>query len=156
MNGHVPSRRRRAMHIIGRCSSRRMPPWRPSTSSLSVCSARPTYTAIAWRGAGSVDPLEVANLITLIAFVVGLVVGTISTVLRMVSYRLRRIPLPKLIWRDLAYVGLLALVFVMVIVGRLLPELALWRQLWWVILTGLLANAGVWTYAYFELRIIDR
>jgi hypothetical protein len=105
---------------------------------------------------------ELLNLLVLVAFVGGLLLGVVSTGLRIIEHIAHHHPLPILLPRDLIVVGGLALSFLAVAVVSLLNAMhvidgqALGRQAWWVLLRATPAIVAVWTFDYFELRVIGR
>lgn len=96
---------------------------------------------------------ELVTLLSLVAFVAGLLVVVGSITLRLVRLHRAGIHLPRLIWRDVLVFGGLALTFVAIGFHTALGRP--WdNEVWWRLATGLLAGASVWLMAYYELFVI--
>lgn len=103
-----------------------------------------------------------ANAAIFIIFTTLLVVGAISTLLRSLHYRRRRLPQPVLLPRDRDLLIGLALPFVAIAAVRVFGAQGAItdgdgvNQLWWVLVTGLPPIYALGRYCWFELRVIER
>ena len=88
-------------------------------------------------------------------FAFGLVFGAASTGLRMVRLRRHGLNQPRLIWRDVLVVGLLAADFLIIAVHRV-AGLPFSDHEWFAVLTSSLAVGAVAVYGYYEWRVIGQ
>lgn len=108
------------------------------------------------------NPEAVAFIYTLagITFLIGLFVGAVSTLARVVYYRIHGTRRPRLLTRDVLVYGGLALSFGLIAGVRLLPldvRLALTTgNVGWALATSVPAVIAVIVYCYFELAVIER
>lgn len=97
-----------------------------------------------------------------VAFLVLLIVGATSTVMRSIRYRQRGLPQPVLLGRDRDLLLGLAVPFLAIGFVRLLglrdvvTDEAGRAALWWVLATGLPPVYAVARYCWFELFVIER
>lgn len=100
-------------------------------------------------------PIDVDTIygVALALFAFGLIFGTASTGLRMLSLRRRGLTQPRLIWRDILVVGLLALDFLIIAAHRV-AGLPFADHEWFAVLTSSLAVGAVAVYGYYEWRVI--
>ncbi len=99
--------------------------------------------------------VEIVTATALLLFALGLAFGAGSTIARMLRFRSRRIPQPRLIWRDVGVFGLLALAFLLIAINRALG----WQftfHLWWVVFTSVIAVAAIGIYDYYEIFVVGR
>lgn len=102
-------------------------------------------------------PIEVADAVILLAFVIGLLLAVGRLTYRLVNYSRHRQTWPRLAVRDIIAFGGLLLPFLLIlgVRGLELTEFVA-GQLWWRFLTGIPALVAVWTLVYFEWRVIER
>lgn len=107
------------------------------------------------------EAIALVSAIEVLAFWILLFVGAGTTLARVAYYRANGYRRPKLLTRDVIFMGGFALSFGLVLAARGLRSLGidtsgLGQQLWWNLLTGLPALAAVAVYVYFELFRIER
>lgn len=102
-------------------------------------------------------PIDVDAIYTVALglFAVGLLFGALSTGLRMLSLRRRKLRQPRLIWRDVTVVGLLAIDFLIVAIHRA-ADIPFADEAWFAIFTSSLPIAAVVVYGYYEHFVIGR
>lgn len=95
-----------------------------------------------------------------VLFLVGLFIGAVSTLARVVFYRANGTKRPRLLTRDVLVYGGLALSFGLIAGVRLLPlevRLALTTgNVGWALATSVPAVVAMVVYCYFELAVIER
>lgn len=96
---------------------------------------------------------ETINAVALGLFSLGLLLGAGSTLVRLVRLSQRGIPRPRLIWRDVSFVGGLGFTFVAILIHRV-TGMPFVEEVWWALFTATVAVASVWVYAYFEFFVI--
>lgn len=106
----------------------------------------------------SIDPLELLNLVYVVLFTIGLVIGASLTSLRLFRYAATRSRPPTLLVRDVVARVTLALPFGGVLVMRALGVDVdhEWWGIAWIVASGALACVGAWIYVYYEFFIIER
>jgi hypothetical protein len=100
--------------------------------------------------------VDVLNLIFLGWFVVGLLLITVRISYRVWRFRRRKIPVPSLLWRDLATMASLAVPFAFILLFRamgIIPQEQFGT--WWIVSVGLVACVGITVFGYFEYFVID-
>lgn len=107
------------------------------------------------------EVVDVVNGIAVLSFWLFLVVGTVSVLARYTFYRTRGFRLPRLLTRDVVFMGGFALSFGLVLFARVLPEevatsLDLRHSLPWALATAIPAVTAVGVFAYFELFVIEK
>jgi len=107
-----------------------------------------------------VENADLAKTISLVAFgafTLLLLVGALSTLIRALRYRHALQPMPRLLVRDLIWQVALGVDFgaLLVVRGLGLADEAE-RHVPWAILTSGLAVFAAATYAWYELRVIER
>jgi len=100
--------------------------------------------------------IEVIHAVAFGLFWVFLIVGGLTTLGRLMFYRTRRHPRPKLLVRDAILVGGLSWSFGLILLVRALDATWLRDNLIWVIATDVPAIIAVGVYAYYELFVIER
>lgn len=96
---------------------------------------------------------EFVTLLSLVAFVAGLLLVVGSIAYRLVRFVRAGIKLPRLIWRDALVFGGLALTFVAI--GTHTAAGRPWdNEVWWRAATGLLANVSAYVMAWYEFFVI--
>ena len=96
---------------------------------------------------------ELVTLISLVAFVIGLLLTAGSITFRLVRFVLRGIRRPQLIWRDALVFGGLAVTFLAI--GIHTAAGRPWDlEVWWRAATGLLANIAMYLMVYYEFFVI--
>ena len=103
------------------------------------------------------SPTEVDAIygVALSLFAFLLLFGAMSTGIRMLTLHRRGIRQPRLIWRDISVVGLLAADF-LVIAAHRVGGMPFAEEPWFAILTSALAIGAVAVYGYYEWRVIGR
>lgn len=99
--------------------------------------------------------VDTINVLVFAAFVVLLLIGTTSTIIRAVRYQIAREPIPLILIRDLISRTGITVPIAMVFAARALNIGGLQDNLAWIAVTALPALIGVGTYAYFEVFILD-
>ena len=99
---------------------------------------------------------DIANAIFLVWFVgsLGVIVFRIS--LRLFHFMRMGLPIPSLLWRDIATMWGLAVPFFGILIFRfkgIVPQQE--YGLWWVIPSGMAACIGLTIFAIFEVFVID-
>lgn len=107
------------------------------------------------------EAVALVSAAEVLAFWVLLFVGAGTTLARVAYYRANGYRRPKLLTRDMIFMGGFALSFGLVLAVRGLRSLGidtsgLGQQLWWNLLTGVPALVAVGVYVYYELFRIER
>lgn len=101
--------------------------------------------------------LSTVYLVALVLFVAPLFVGAATTVARVLLYRRERRPRPVLLTRDVIVIGGLALSFTLIAFVRVLGLVPVVREsVVWAIATSTPAVVAAFTYAWYELFVIER
>jgi hypothetical protein len=106
---------------------------------------------------------EIVAAIYLVAgvlFLGGFVIGALTTLARVLYYRIHNIRRPRLLTRDVVVWGGLAVSFALISAVRFLPAEVRMQftagNVGWALATSIPAVAAVLTYVYFELWVIER
>lgn len=97
--------------------------------------------------------IDLVNAIALLLFVGAVLVGFISTVVRIVNLWRGGVELPILIWRDAQVIGGLALSFLVISVHRVIGA-PFAENVWYSIVTAAPAVYGVLAYCYYEIAVV--
>jgi hypothetical protein len=102
------------------------------------------------------DLVALVNIVALVAYAGLLLFGAVLTAARLLLYAMGRVTRPRLLNRDLIFIGGHAMTMLLILVIRVVPEwgTAVRGQLWWTVLTAAPALAGVAAYVYFEVFVI--
>lgn len=100
------------------------------------------------------NTIAVVNAVFLFAFVFGLGAVFLRIMARLLAFLRSDKPVPSLLKRDVILIGGLAFPFLLILLARFFQ----WQvigQLWWTLLTGIPALAGLYYFIYYEFFIIE-
>lgn len=98
----------------------------------------------------------VVNIIFLVVFVLGLGAAFLRIAVRMLAFVRSNRPTPSLLKRDFVLMGGLCFPFFLIFIARAFNlGSTLSGELWWTLLTGIPAIAGLYYFLYYEFFVIE-
>lgn len=109
----------------------------------------------------ALDWFDIVAAVNVVLFAVFMVIGALTTTRRWRRYRVNKIELPRLLWRDLLVGASLAIPIGAGLALRLartwgVDIAAITDSGWWSILSTTIPMLGAATYVYYEIFVIER
>lgn len=103
---------------------------------------------------------QVINLAFLVIYIVGLSISTLAMIRRVWRFKVAKMRVPPLLWRDVYCFGTATLTIGMLLLARVIPIVepvfTIRDNTIWYIITGLPVVTGIMVWAFFEVVLIPR